>query len=49
MAICQFTNASKQITAFNRTRFNQYYDDSTGDTGVPGSTVMPSKLVFYTR
>ncbi len=49
MAVCQFTNAAKQITAFNRERFNQYFDDSSADSGVPGSTVMPSKLVFYTR
>jgi hypothetical protein len=49
MAVCQYTNASKQITAFNRERFNQYFNSSTGDTGVPGTTVMPSRLVFYTR
>lgn len=49
MAVCQFTSASKQITAFNRERFNQYFNSSTGDTGVPGTTVMPSRLVFYTR
>lgn len=49
VAVCQFTNAAKQITAFNRERFNQYFDDSSADSGVPGSTVLPSRLVFYTR
>ena len=49
VAACGYTNAAKQITAFNRERFNQYFDDSSADSGVPGSTVMPSKLVFYTR